>query len=260
MNSLSFQRANPRFSRAHLPNPLTASGAAVARPSCLPSLAKQRNLPERSGMIRPFLPASLVKARLSTAGFGGFITVYPQSLLRHVRAGRAPFPPGCDHPESDLSLGHTPARPDKSKRTATPYDHRSRIEHTGEDLLFFLYRGYPSESPEHRPSHPQRPPMNRIGRSWGMLPGKIWRLSASSKSSAYHEETLVSGGSFNPSLASGLAFFLDLSGHSPRSSVMRESDFPGGNHIALFYYAKNLRSPRVRHAPKTIHFHRNRNI
>lgn len=260
MNSLSFQRANPRLSRAHLPNPLTASGAAVARPSCLPSSAKQRSHPEPTGLIRPFLPASLVKARLGAERFGGFMAAYAEPSPLHGYAGRGQFPLGCDHPDSNPSPAHIPLTPGKRTRRATPFDHPQWIGRRGEDRLSFLFRGHPFESPEHRPLHPQRPPMNRIGHSLRMLPGQISLPSSSSRSSAYHEETPVSGGVFNPSPASGPALFLDLSGHSPRSSVMRESDSPGGNHIALFCCAKNLRSPRVRHAPKAIHFHPNINI
>jgi len=55
----------------------------------------------------------------------------------------------------------------------------------------------------------------------------------------------------------GLTVIEHLSEPSPRSCVMRESDFPGGNHIALFCCAKNLRTPRVRHAPKSIRFRPN---
>lgn len=211
-----FQLAHPRANGAHLPKPLTASGAAVALPSCLPSSAKQRNFPELPGMIRPFIPASRVNARLDPERFGGFIVVRPRTGSRSL-----PAPNHCDllplaskdsllQPHAwPLGRTHVPAgnRGKTSISFQSPY-----AERTGGHPLRRLNLGRSR-------SHPTR---------WIEPPG--------------------SGGGFNSSPASGPAFFLNLTRNRSRTSVMGQSDSPGENHSGPFLPRKNPRSPRVRHA------------
>lgn len=258
MTARRLQIAHSGIGCAHLPDPLTASGAADARPSCLPFPAKQRTETEPSASIRPFLPASRgLRARLSLERFGEFIPSYSAFSPPHDCADRGLSPHECDSQHSNLSPAHKLLRPERTGRTTTTCDHPELIGRKGEYLPFFLCRQHSSESLAHRPSHQQRRPMRQTDRSCHSPSIRISLPSASSRSSAYQEETVVSRGAFNPSPASGLASREDLFGNFPRSNVMRESDFPGGNHIALFCCAKNLRTPRVRHAPKSIRFRPN---
>ena len=102
MNTARSHMAHPRFCPARWPEPLTASGAAQACPSCLPSLANQLTFQDGPRLGRPFLPSSpSPKPRLRAERIGG-VTSFDLSSGVPGNEFRASF----KHPARPFGLSH----------------------------------------------------------------------------------------------------------------------------------------------------------
>lgn len=229
--------AHPRVGSARWPEPLTAPGAAQACPTCLPSPANQLTFQDDPRHARPFDPSS----RLRAAGdrIGGFTSAFPAILPSHDRPCHAPFPPGHDLQPSIPSPAHTFPIPERRTRRARIC---ARHPLTGQRGEFPPRLPFHPLSPVCRASkqpHPPRLAMPQSDRNLDRHPGQIPTLSAFSTRSAPQRKTPAQPCVFNLSHAPGHPESSDLSGHSPRPNVMEQSDFPGGNHIALFAAQKS---------------------
>jgi len=231
---------HPRIGSARWLEPLTAPGAAQACPACLPSPSNQLTFCDRSPLGRPFIASSLVPwARLRAQRIGGFTSAYPAILSAHDRPCRAPFPVGHDHRRSVPLPVHRLPTPEKRTRRASIFVRHPLTGQKGESLPRLPFHPASSVCLANRQPHPQRLAMSQSGRNSDRRPGQIPTLSAFSTRSAQQRETPVLPRVFNLSDAPGHPESSDLFGHSPRPNVMEQSDFPGGNHIALFAAQKS---------------------
>lgn len=231
---------HPRIDSARWLEPLTAPGAAQACPACLPSPSNQLTFRDGPRLGRPFIASSLVPwARLRAQRIGGFTSAFPAILSVHDRPCRVSFPAGRDHRRSVPLPAHTLPTPEKRTRRASISVRHPLTGQKGESLPRLPFHLPSSVYLVNRQPHPQRPAMLQNGRNSGRHLGQIPTLSAFSTRSAQQGETPVLPRVFNLSHAAGHPESSDLSGHSPRPNVMEQSDFPGGNHIALFAAQKS---------------------
>ncbi len=232
--------AHSRFGSARWLEPLTAPGAAQACPACLPSPSNQLTFRDEPRLGRPFIASSLVpSARLRAQRIGGFTSAFPAILPTHDRPYRAPFPAGHDHRPSIPSPAHTLPIPERRTRRARTSAHHPLTGHRGESRINLPFHPASSVCRANKQPHPQRLAMLQNGRNSDRHPGQTSTLSAFSTRSAQQRETPVLPRVFNLSHAPGHPESSDLTGHSPRPNVMEQSDFPGGNHIALFAAQKS---------------------
>lgn len=225
---------HPRMGFARWTEPLTAPGAAQACPTCLPSPANQLIFRGRTRLGRPFIPSSLVPgARLRTQRISGFTSAFPATLSAHDRPCHESFPAGLDHQLSIPLPVHTLPIPERRTRRASISGHHLLTGQRGESLPSRPFHPASSVYRASKRSHPQRPAIPQNGRNSDRRYGQNPTLSAFSRKPAQQSETPVQPRVFNRSHAAGHPDSSDLFGHSPRPNVMEQSDFPGGNHIAL---------------------------
>lgn len=218
MSAICFHAALLRFCSAHCPVSLTALGTAQACPVCLASPFNQLT---GDGDDRPDRPIErAVRCASVPSQIGGFTLSRSAGVLTRER----------NLVSDALNHGHCSGR--RAHRFLGPSALAAAV----------IQCSIPELSGSLRPFFPS-----------SLFPKR--RLRAKRKdgftlrpSGRKSHSRFVCFGEFNSSPAFGPASFFDLFSISPRTDVMEQSDFPGGNHRRHFCCAKMFRSPRVRHA------------
>lgn len=169
MNTARSHMAHPRFCSARWPEPLTASGAAQACPSCLPSPANQLTFQDDSRLGRPLKKGNRFAPRHSSIGgctrgrpaVSSSRTLAILALIGHRRAGSPGFRPLAPLPSASVPNQRTFADQPGYARPFLPSSPspkpRLRAERTGGVTSFDLSSGAPGNEFRVSLNHPARP-------------------------------------------------------------------------------------------------------
>lgn len=169
MNTARSHMAHPRFCPARWPEPLTASGAAQACPSCLPSPANQLTFQDDSRLGRPLKKGNRFAPRHSSIGgctrgrpaVSSSRTLAILALIGHRRAGSPGFRPLAPLPSTSAPNQRTFADLPGCARPFLPSSPspkpRLRAERIGAVTSFDLSSGVPGNGFRASLDHQARP-------------------------------------------------------------------------------------------------------